>query len=95
MCFHRFVKPWLQKSLHGELQNEWAELASDFVFTPSLTYFLQVKVNNEKGKLLAYPITGGGSGDFANLKEVDGFLELPLERSDFRKGEAFPLWLFR
>lgn len=95
MCFHRYVKPWLIASLHGEMKNEWAILAADFEFTPALTYFLQVRIRNEDGKRMAYPITGGGSGDFSNLKEVDGFLELPLGNSKFLKGTPFPVVLFR
>jgi molybdopterin molybdotransferase len=95
MCFHRYVKPWLMKSLGADVRRESAILAADFSFTPALTYFLQVTIKNEGGKLLAYPIVGGGSGDFANLKEVDGFLELPLEQSDFQAGQAFPLHRFR
>ncbi len=95
MCFHRYLKPWLIRSLQSEIKNQSAILATDFNFTPALTYFLQVKIKNENGKLMAYPMVGGGSGDFVNLKDVDGFLELLLERSDFQKGESFPLILFR
>jgi molybdopterin molybdotransferase len=95
MCFHRYVKPWLLKSLGTELENQQAILAEDFTFPAPLTYFLQVKIVNTEGQLLAYPITGGGSGDFVNLKEVDGFLELPKERNEFKKGEAFDLIRFR
>jgi len=95
MCFHRYVKPWLIKSFSCELRKQSAVLAEDYSFSPPLTYFLQVKIKNENGKLMAYPITGGGSGDFANLKDADGFLQLPLERSNFLKGESFPLIQFR
>lgn len=95
MCFHRYVKPWLTKSLGSNTKEQSAILAENFKFTPALTYFLQVKIQNENGKLMAYPATGGGSGDFANLKEVDGFLALPAEQSEFQKGESFPLILFR
>jgi molybdopterin molybdotransferase len=95
MCFYRYVKPWLSKSLGHKPKMQSAILAVDFTFSPSLTYFLQVKIENEQGKLMAYPTKGGGSGDFANLKDVDGFLELPLERSEFHKGESFALILFR
>ena len=95
MCFYRYVKPWLSKSLGHKPKMQSAILAVDFTFSPSLTYFLQVKIENVQGKLMAYPAMGGGSGDFANLKEVDGFLELPLERSEFHKGESFALILFR
>jgi molybdopterin molybdotransferase len=95
MCFHRYVKPWLAKSLGQENKKLSAMLAEDYSFSPSLTYFLQVKIQNENGKLIAYPLSGGGSGDFANLNDVDGFLELPLQQSKFQKGESFPLILFR
>lgn len=95
MCFYRYVRPWLEKSLGLEKNFQRAILAADFKFPPALTYFLQVQIKNENGTLMAYPITGGGSGDFANLKEVDGFLELPLTEKDFKKGSVFPFWAFR
>ena len=83
------------KSLGSEPIQSEAILAKDFHFKPPLTYFLQVKIKNEDGKLMAYPDAGGGSGDFANLKDVDGFLELPLEKNEFRAGEVFPYHPFR
>ncbi len=95
MCFYRYIKPWLIKSLRSELLNAHAILARDFKFKAPLTHFLQVKVKNEEGKLMAYPEAGGGSGDFSNLKEVNGFLELPLEKNEFKAGEAFPYYSFR
>ncbi len=95
MCFYRYLKPWLEKSMGATPKKEYAILASDFQFVPALTYFLQVKTENENGKLMAYPNAGGGSGDFANLKAVDGFLELPLNKSEFKAGEVFPYHSFR
>ena len=50
---------------------------------------------NEKGQLLAKPITGNGSGDFANLVDTDAFMELPLERNNFTKGEVFQVLAFQ
>ena len=44
MCFYRYIKPWLLKSLQVERQELSASLASNFSFAPNLTYFLQVKV---------------------------------------------------
>jgi molybdopterin molybdotransferase len=70
-------------------------LARDYSFEPNLTYFLQVSAINEGGTIVAYPIAGGGSGDFANLKNVTGFLELPLGKSEFKAGEVFPYIAFR
>lgn len=95
MCFYRYIRPWLLKSLGINQGEVMATLAADFVFEPQLTYFLQVKVVNEKGKLVAYPQQGGGSGDFANLNNVDGFLELPMNMTQFKAGEVYPFIPFR
>ena len=46
-------------------------------------------------QLKAYPDAGGGSGDFANLKDVDGFIELPAEVTDFKAGQVFRYFPFR
>ncbi len=95
MCYYRFIQPWLMKSLGTSHSSPTAILAKDFTFQPPLTYFLQVKIKVEDGRLMAYPVIGGGSGDFANLGDVDGFLELPLECSEFKAGEVFPFVGFR
>jgi molybdopterin molybdotransferase len=95
MCFYRYILPWLRKSIGVEEKGAYAILAEDFTFQPPLTYFLQVAVKNEGGRLMAYPDAGGGSGDFANLKKIDGFLELPATSQSFKAGEAFPYIAFR
>jgi molybdopterin molybdotransferase len=95
MCFYRYIKPWLLRSLRKVPSPVYAALASDFSFAPELTYFLQVRAEIENGKLIAYPDAGGGSGDFANLKNVNGFLELPANRNRFEAGELFPYIPFR
>jgi len=95
MCFYRYIKPWLMKSLNGALEQKQVVLAANFSFKPPLTYFLQVQVENERGQLKAYPKAGGGSGDFANLKEVTGFIELPAEATEFKAGQAFDYYTFR
>ncbi len=95
LCFHKYVKPWIMNCLGVENKSVTARLAADVNFTPSLTYFLQVRTEVKEGILFAYPNAGGGSGDFANLKDVDGFLELPLEKSTFKAGEVYPFISFR
>jgi molybdopterin molybdotransferase len=95
MCFYRYIRPWILKSLGVKTQQLTATLAKTFSFAPSLTYFLQVKVESEAGKLMAFPDPGGGSGDFVNLKNVTGFLELPHDKSTFSPGETFPYFPFR
>jgi molybdopterin molybdotransferase len=95
MCFYKYIEPWLIKSLGSIPIHVQAILAQDFVFNAPLTYFLQVKIINEQGRILAMPVPGGGSGDFVNLKDVDGFLELPQGVVNFKKGEAYDFISFR
>ena len=96
MCPHRYFLPWLQASLGwAEKPPVYAVLADDFIFKPELTYFLQVKLHfSNEGKLLATPVEGNGSGDFANLADTDAFMELPLERNEFKRDEIFRIWPF-
>jgi len=95
MCLHRYFLPWLRLSQGLQESIAYAVLDRDFNFGPELTYFLQVKLQSSKdGRLLATPIEGNGSGDFANLADTDAFMELPLERSEFKRGEVFRIWRF-
>ena len=95
MCFHRYVKPWILQSLGSKAIVTKAILGKDFSFKGDLTYFLQVKLSNVEGRLIAEPIVGGGSGDFVNLKVADGFLELPLGKNDFKANEVYNYFGFR
>ena len=92
----KYFYPWHYKSvgLNFENQNQ-AMLSEDFYFKPEMTYFLQVKLSQVEGTLWAKPISGKGSGDLANLAEADAFLELPDNRSNFTKGEVFPVIRYR
>lgn len=77
-------------------ENQYAVLEEDFFFKPDLTYFLQVKLSGRPdGTTGAWPVTGRGSGDLANLAAADAFLELPAGRQEFKKGEGFPLFNYR
>lgn len=95
LCFYKYIKSWMLKSMGVECKVATARLSSNFNFAPSLTCFLQVKTELKDGQWWAQPHAGGGSGDFANLKDVDGFLELPLEKSSFQAGEVYPYIAFR
>jgi len=95
LCFHRYIKPWIEAGLGIESRNTKVILDVDYTFKPDLTYFLQVKINIGNGSLLATPDAGEGSGDFANLRNVDGFIELPSERNEFKRGELFLYIPFR
>ncbi|MEJ7767082.1 MAG: molybdopterin molybdotransferase MoeA [Chitinophagaceae bacterium] len=96
MCLHRYFLPWLEASL--QLDNRlplYAILNEDFTFNAPLQYFLQVKIQaDEKGMLLATPLEGNGSGDYANLLDTNAFMELPAEVNVFRKGDVYRVWRF-
>ena len=96
MCLHRYYLQWLNATLGLPAQAPvYAILARDFTFTPQLQYYLQIKLrSNQQGQLVATPIEGNGSGDFANLADTEAFLELPLERSEFKQGEVFKILKF-
>ena len=96
MCLHRYFLPWLNATLGlARKPPVYAVLATDFSFQPRLKYFLQVKLNfSGQGSLLATPVEGNGSGDFANLADTDAFMELPLEQSEFKAGEVFRVFNF-
>lgn len=73
-----------------------AILAEDVTFTPQLQYFMQVKLElSDQGQLMATPLQGNGSGDFANLLDTNAFMELPLEQTNFKKGEVYRVWPFK
>ncbi|MGY3212730.1 molybdopterin molybdotransferase MoeA [Mucilaginibacter sp. HD30] len=96
MCTQRYFLPWLSKTLGAEAKMAtYAVLNADITFHPPLQYFLQVKLSfTEEGRLLATPIEGNGSGDFANLADTDAFMELPLNKTEFKKGEVYRVWVF-
>ncbi|WP_208645637.1 molybdopterin molybdotransferase MoeA [Mucilaginibacter endophyticus] len=96
MCLHRYFLTWLSATLGLPAKAPlYAALGKDFTFQPALQYYLQVKLqSNRQGQLIAMPVEGNGSGDFANLADTEAFLELPLEKNEFKAGEVFKVWRF-
>ena len=90
-----YFYPWYYKSVGLEVKEETAILAEGINFKPNLAYFLQVKLASENGKLMAYPITGNGSGDLASLVKADAFIQLPSDKIEFKKGEVYPILKYR
>jgi molybdopterin molybdotransferase len=92
----KYFYPWFHKSLGvNYVHDNLAVLSEDFTFKPDLTYFLQVKIENRKGTIYATPVKGKGSGDLANLVDADGFLELPADLTNFKKGDVLPYMSYR
>ncbi len=94
LCAHRYVLPYLRASLGlPPAPPTYARLMSPITFLPAITYFLPVRITSgPDGMLLAQPLPGSGSADFANLLDATGFMELPADRSEFGVHEAFWVW---
>lgn len=91
----KFVIPFLQFSQNGRQDISMkAELSSEVKFNKNLTYYCAVKVKQEEGKLIAYPLSGNGSGDFFQLRDSDGFIELRPTEAPFVKGHMSEVYLW-
>jgi len=55
---------------------------------------LQVKLSYRFGHLIATPINSNGSGDLSSLINADGFIQLPNDKIEFKKGESFKVFSF-
>lgn len=97
VCCRQYVAPALRR-MQGEPDSPpvFAALTEPVEFPPQLTCFLPVKLlSNTGGQLLAMPIRTNTSGDFASLSKTDGYIELPLEESEFPAGTVAPLYRWR
>ena len=96
MCLHRYFVPWLETSLGTKPASpQYAILQNDIHFPFPLQYFVQVKLAvNTKGELIADYVESNGSGDFSQLIYTDAFMELPMAKNEFKKGEAYKVWRY-
>lgn len=98
LCVTRYLIPWLKESLGlAHTAQPKVKLLKTIVFNAPLTFFVPVKLtaNPETHILEAYPLPGNGSGDFANLLDADGFIELPKNENEFQAGHFFTFWPFK
>jgi molybdopterin molybdotransferase len=92
VCCYRYVIPFLEnRLLNTSVQFEFKSINSDYIKKGSLTYFLPVKLT----ETVVIPADGNGSGDFAHLANVDGWIEIPQEINDIKKGDTFRYLPFR
>ena len=96
MCLHRYFIPWLEASLGLKpFSQQYAILENDIYFQFPLQFFAQVKLRlNDRGMLMAKYVESNGSGDFSNLISTEGFMELALEKNEFKKGEVHKVWTY-
>lgn len=94
--FHKYFIPWIKRSYRLDSPSiEYAKLKEDFEFHPGLTYFLPVKLSQDKhAQWYATPQKGQGSGDYFNLTKSNAIMELPKEKTLFKKGETYPIIRF-
>lgn len=98
LCVTRYLIPWLKESLGlAHATQPKVKLLKTIVFNAPLTFFIPVKLtaNQETHILEAHPLPGNGSGDFANLLDADGFIELPQNENEFQAGHFFTFWPFK
>lgn len=96
MCCNRYVKSWIRKYLNIETKPTFAQLTHPITFKPDLTYFAQVSISsNSEGTLIATPIEGNGSGDFANLSDADAFMIIPRGKDVFEAGETYEVLFYK
>lgn len=76
LCLYKYIRPWLMYSLGIKVPSNQVVLENDFTSDIPLTHFVQAKVVERDGTSFATPVPGGGSGDFANLRHIDGFIEI-------------------
>lgn len=86
---------WFYKFVGIKFEEKTAILAEDIYFKPDLTYFLQVKIHYRFGHLIATPINSNGSGDLSSLIKADGFIQLPNDKTEFKKGESYPIIIYK
>ena len=93
VCCRQYVIPALARaSAQRDRQPEFATLAQDVTFKPSLTCFLPVQlISNTGGQVLAMPVQTNTSGDFASLSGTDAYVELPMDESRFPAGTPVQL----
>jgi molybdopterin molybdotransferase len=88
VCLHRYVLPALDRACGlAPESRRTAALASPVASKHKLACLMPVRISSgPRAELLAEPVPGNTSGDFAGLVGTDGFVELPASESDFPAG---------
>ena len=93
-CYHRYVLPALMHAsglVPAALRQ--VALSAAVTFKPRLARLLPVTLSSgPRAELLATPVPGNTSGDFAGLIGTDGFVELPAGQDEFPAGHSAAFW---
>ena len=95
VCYHLYVKRWLQDCLQINHLKVTVALAENVQFTPRLSYHLLISLYSENGTFWAKPLQGTNSGDIPSLINAEAIITLPSEKEAFAKGDIFEIqsWL--
>ena len=91
----KFVVPFLQ--YNGTRKSPFlpkAVLSEEVKFNKNFTYYCLVKTEYKEGKMIATPIRGNGSGDYYQLRDSDGFIELRPDEAPFVPGHESDVYLW-
>lgn len=92
---YRYVIPHLKQALGFTLKNTFAKLMESHTLNTDLTCFLPVRISpNKEGLLMAEIVKTGGSSDLMNLKNSDGFMEIPEKSRALKKGFVGKIYLW-
>jgi len=88
VCAVRYVVPAIEHALGARSERPLQlPLAHGIEFSPDLTWFLPVRIENDKnGSPVAIPCPTNTSGDFVSLAGTSGFVELPRGRDLYPAG---------
>ena len=93
ICMKRYIVPAIKKALKTRCVQYFAELGEDITFEKNFSLFQAVSIEpQDSGKQIAQPISLNGSGDFFRLGISDGFLQLPADKTLYKRGETYPFF---
>lgn len=95
LCLYRYIIPWLRESFGLNAAAQSVQLMENYEMKLETSYFLQVKILHEGATRYCIPVPGGGSGDFVNLLNADGFIEIPPGKKMYSRNTVFNYFPFR
>lgn len=98
-AFELLVIPFLQKIQHQEVKpirkTVFAQLGENTASEAGKLEFVRARLENKKGKIIAYPISSKGAGIITTLSKADAYFLVREEIEGLKKGEKVEAFLLR
>jgi len=98
-AFELLVIPFIQKIQYQEVKSVrkkvTAHLAENTASEAGKLEFVRTRLENKKGKILAYPISSKGAGIITTLSKADAYFLVKEEIEGLKKGEKIEAFLLR